>query len=504
MITLSRNERTHIETGLPCRWSSSRLPYLFNLSRQDAQITNIADIGGFVAIGIQGIQMALIPIAVDDVVTFVSYDGVYKSAGKITTIIQNGTPDYYFTTDIPFIGNAVSGYVNFSIRENYKFKIRITTTIEGIVSEIGQYSITHNKLGEAVVDVQNALTLPNEKVNFFAFDVVNKKDLFSGLSNFNIEYKDIFFVNEILMETTAYAMYPFTYYVVDGVKYLLQKYGQNFCDYVMQETTATTLAKFLTEFEKPVYFAGYPFSLSFIFPAELGTRLMTTEEDELNSLGSVVNHLDANIDTSQAGAVNLLTMIGGYGAGTTDVDVWIESGGVAGQNYVADDYVANDYVTDDEAIVGSPEILTIKQRVELNTDCRLNPIYLMWFNSLGGWSYWLFDCNAESIYTSQQGQLYALQIEDIEYNTQRERITEARQMKTINVGGVVTKQQMEGIKSIERSPAIYMLMDITLSNPATSWLGVKISPKGFKTFAKAENVEIEIGIVLPEYFNTAN
>ena len=130
----------------------------------------------------------------------------------------------------------------------------------------------------------------------------------------------------------------------------------------------------------------------------------------------------------------------------------------------------------------------------------------MWKNSLGGWDFWLFDNVTEHETTSQQGATYENYIEDIENATHRTQFTEARQQNRITCFGTATQEQYEGLKTIERSPQVYMLRDASAltTNPLKAWTGVRIAPKGFKKVSATVNIEVELTIELPEPYNVPN
>ena len=496
MIDIIKPEKL-LPTGDYCRWASNRQPYIFRFIRKDALFSSIGNNGGKIEVSIPAAQMTDLEIAVGDIVTVVDTTDTYASSGTILSISQNGTPDYKFVVDIPFAGNVFSGYVNFAIRENYVVELSLTGYVAatGKTVSLGTIRGSFNTLGLCRIDVRSLLTYGIVKENRCTYLSVNEVD-YSGWNRFTVSFTDSFYRNGEKASSVSVSDST-VFYSLDGVKYLMGTYGQNFGDYFPVTAPSADLPKFLTLFEVPKLFVGYPFSLSFIFPKELNTLLITSEEDELSATGLTLNHVDSQINTLNADAVNLLMLQGGATAGTKFLRVWLETGGVAGNNYVADGYVATGYVESSEDVVEAPVVITEKKIVEIDNLCRKNPVYLMWRNSLGGWDYWLFDVNSEISISSQQGTAYEVVNDDIETAFRRDAITSARQSKTITLFDMIDNYNMDGMRGIELSPQVFMLNN-------GKWLGVRVVPKGFKYRVESDKVEVEVTIALPEYYNVSN
>ena len=86
--------------------------------------------------------------------------------------------------------------------------------------------------------------------------------------------------------------------------------------------------------------------------------------------------------------------------------------------------------------VGAEARITEIKRVKINRDCRKNPVYLMWKNSLGGWDFWLFDNKSENTIKTKAGELYDIYNEDIEREVARTKVLQNRQLKNVVVGDV--------------------------------------------------------------------
>jgi hypothetical protein len=213
-----------------------------------------------------------------------------------------------------------------------------------------------------------------------------------------------------------------------------------------------------------------------------------------------------NTGLSKLPYISQLLLSGTYDTSTEFVDVWLNNGGIASDVYVADDYVANDYVYDNAGGIGAEARITEIKRVKINRDCRKNPIYLMWKNSLGGWDFWLFDNKSENVIKTKAGGTYDVYNEDIEREFTRSMVFENRQMKNIIVGDVVTQEDLIGLQGIEKSSVVFMLYDADklATDPEIAWMMVNVNPSGFKYFNVSDNIEVEVNFDIIEYYNVPN
>ena len=512
MITLIKAPYKNLYGSVVSRWQSNRQPFIFEFIRKDALYSSITNYFSKSLITASTSQFGGCTIAVGDVVTITDNNGLYFRTSTIDQIITNDAITKKFTIADQFSGNSFAGgFINFGYRENYRVEI----TLQGYVPTTNQLTTlgivkgSNNSKGVIKIDVRNLVTYEMIKSNRFNFNSRNGKE-YSGYLPFTIKYEDKFVLNNVVTSSANAVNDGTYYYAIDGVKNSLSLYGQNFADYYpyRNDDTLITDAKFLTEFPQPTYFIDFPFSLSFILNDEMLKSLCTSEEDELDVNGNVINHQDFNVNTglSKLPYISQLLLSGNYDPLTEFVDVWLNNGGTASDVYVADDYVANDYVYDNAGGVGAEARITEIKRVKINRDCRKNPVYLMWKNSLGGWDFWLFDNKSENTIKTKAGELYDIYNEDIEREVARTKVLQNRQMKNVVVGDVVTQEDLIGLQGIEKSSAVYMLYDESklLNDPAIAWMSVNVNPSGFKYLNVSDNIEVEVSFDIIEYYNVPN
>jgi hypothetical protein len=180
-------------------------------------------------------------------------------------------------------------------------------------------------------------------------------------NRYNISYSENWFGYEgdfSAMSTTDLS------YFTNSAKQIQDLYGSNMGEYVpfLETTGPDPKAKFLSDFEVPTYFPGFPFSLSFIYSEDL-TGIETTKREEKfdinkNSTGVTVLELD----NSQLPFVNRLMIDQGY-TNETYIEVYLQTEEVlSALRAIAPDYVAPGYVGGGTEIPPIDDSLVSKQQ----------------------------------------------------------------------------------------------------------------------------------------------
>jgi len=121
--------------------------------------------------------------------------------------------------------------------------------------------------------------------------------------------------------------------------------GGNMIDYTPfnEELPEVNKMKFLSGFETPVKWAGYPFTLSFIYSRELaGVEVLRRQQQQnINRLELVTN--DTLLDTSKIGKVNYLLVTEPTSALTRFIQIELRTGQTINDYYVDPGYVDDGY-----------------------------------------------------------------------------------------------------------------------------------------------------------------
>lgn len=488
--------RTHLTSLDVSYWNSSRQPFVFHVERKDGVFFGINDASGYAQLVVASYITSASEVVVGSKIFLKDLAGNYEGLATVTAIPVTGVPYYAFTTDIPYSSFSIGGYFNLISRINYGITAQITIEQRGFTT-IKSCKVSPDSEGIGMLDIRPFINAEMLKVDARPIDDVDYLD------------KNVFCkINLSLTESwkgssESPLVIPFTYHAIDGVKYVGDIYGQNFADYLPQSNAPTSLGKFLTAFEQPIFFGGYPFDLAYIQPPHLSGVNCTANRLMYDNGGNVVDSDASDLDASLGEGVHRVKFdLNAVDAQTTNVDFYIKAGGTAGTLYVDADYVADDYVAGEIATSGTPVEITERKNVIYDRICGeyKKPVYLKWRNHLGAWDYFLFQNRQES--DTQTKQIADYQTEPIELSDAvgRESITSTQQASRITVGALVGLKQIEGIKGIERSPVVLMCTD-KVNN---KWLRVRIVPKGFKYDTRAKTIPVEITFELPDYYSVPN
>lgn len=103
-------------------------------------------------------------------------------------------------------------------------------------------------------------------------------------------------------------------------------------------------AKFLTAFERPMMFKNYPFTLSFIYDANLGGNEIFANIEKQNINGAQLDINDDILDPSSVKKINYLKVPEPSQSDTKIVSVYLHTGETINDYYVDEGYVDNGYV----------------------------------------------------------------------------------------------------------------------------------------------------------------
>jgi hypothetical protein len=182
--------------------------------------------------------------------------------------VQAGSDATNIITDIPFITgfdpgdtllNSERDFAYFNdttLHGGYYFEGRLT--INGVLNDLTIIA-SPDSFGYADLDVSGILRIVTSlgKVTTYT-DLIEADTNKSG--NFTLEYRDAWFGSNNAWEPSEGSPSPLWYYA-EAVR--SEEQGSNLYEFVADDDND---APFFNSFERPVYFAGLPFDLSFILP----------------------------------------------------------------------------------------------------------------------------------------------------------------------------------------------------------------------------------------------
>jgi len=327
------------------RWTGIHNPYNFEFTRQDYGVYNTA---------IRNAYSTTLPTVWCDgdvsAEVFVG-DKIYVNSGVYNGVYTvNAVNGQYITINTPFIGNGGSGRVNFVERfVNYRAFINIYDAVTDNVIETVYPK--PDSTGLLIYDVSGVLrSLLNTQAQANQTNINEANENISG--SFYIGYGwSLTFNNgtEDIDITTAERVDDAVYYWLSAAKQIdgdlllgMDGIGQNFKDYVPKNMNGSE-AKFLTMFETPTYFEGFPFTLSFLYDEDFSDVYLERHQQDLNVNGVDVGaETDTNLSVSGKGYVNQLK-VRTPNTGSDSFDVWLETGDVIEDGYVDGGYVVQGY-----------------------------------------------------------------------------------------------------------------------------------------------------------------
>lgn len=329
-----------IESTAFSRWSAIHNPINFEVSRKDYNVLNTA-IYVFanptlptVKTDANPLQLPLFVSAGDKIYL---KSGVYTGIQTVVSVTGN-----YITIDATFSIVGGAGYVNLiEYLENFKIGLRIYDLDGGLIDG-GVY--TPDGTGKAIINVAGLLKKLLVTENNCSFILRNEKN--TGVSGgYYVSINTTFHIGATNFITT-WLKDETNYYWIASVQQVGDEFGQNMGSFAVLPIADNT-AKFLTMFEQPTYWIDYAFALSFIYSEQFPATYLERHQQNKNINGA--NTSGEQVTTllnSENSFVNAM-MVDDIDATTTQIDVWLETGGAIpdGGGYVDDGFVVGGFVS---------------------------------------------------------------------------------------------------------------------------------------------------------------
>ncbi len=310
------------DNALLSKWSAVHHKMIFEMHRQDFFV-NSTKVGTELRIEITGVFPASAEFEVGEDIYIETPNG-----SGVFEVIQIIDPTIIIIEIGAITTLTGAGYINNLLRENYF----IRTNIWGVDSAnqyffIGQSVNKPDTTGRAKVDVSSFLKEAVDYIDEFQYIVLNQKDTTLG-GSYNITFSENWtgFEGEFSGLSNQ-----FLRFYVNSAKQLQDVLGENMGEYVpffIDSVTAVPLAKFLSDFDRPTYFPGFPFSLSFIYSEYLAGIETFKHEEEFDINDAAIGPVDTKeLSNAEVQEVNRLLINTGYGSNVDDIDVWLESDG---------------------------------------------------------------------------------------------------------------------------------------------------------------------------------
>lgn len=330
MITITERPLRTIGP-LTSRWTAGHNPVVYTFERSDydvAEASYTAALGGTLRVRIDATGLGFEAGASVYLGTL-----KYKGIGVIEDVQEGPPGTTMWLSGFSDNGLDVSGKVNDLSRRNYRVEIRIREY--GSNKLLGMVDVAPFTNGIGKIDLQRYLASYLLLRNDFAYNKVNQRDIY-GSVKFYITYQERWLGNDG-PEVSDIGQPIF---VTNSAKQIMDKNGQNMAEYVLSEYQP---AKWLTTFKSPVYWEGYPFSLSLINSELLSMELHKNEALLDVNKQQIVQQSDL-LDNNERQSVNRVMLKGSYGNNVQYVRLKINSGTPIADEYVYPGYVEAGYV----------------------------------------------------------------------------------------------------------------------------------------------------------------
>lgn len=302
--------------GARSYWVASGNPIIFKYQRKDLLITTAVNGNGKLRV-----NMASVPSDAETgqqvYIKNNGYEGVY-------TILLIGVGFIVISAD--YIGSSSGGFLNLAeARNGYYMDVNLyKLTLPG--ETIGNFRFFDDATGLVTLNFQDAIDSEMSVDEPYDYSLINDRDYGRSFA-FDFEYRERWRGSI----PGFYSARSDPYFALKATKQVGDLYGQNMRAYMTDVATDPVfedyIAKFLTPFDEPVYFEGFPFTLSFIYNETLAPYILIRKEQEkdLNGVNSGAE-TTATLRYEPRTYVNRLNNRKGYGANIHSFEMWLEQG----------------------------------------------------------------------------------------------------------------------------------------------------------------------------------
>jgi hypothetical protein len=329
------NAPDQLVNGILTKWSAAFHPVIYDLQREDQQIqVKQTPPSGFT----QLVTSGAIPseVAAGQLILYIAPTGE-----QYTWTIGAVTNNTIYTSDGTIAGTEFGGSIVYlGAFQNYYVEAEIfSINTSNTYISVGTMRIKMSLTGGIRVNVSKWLQTLARVENNFDYDVINKAVEGEG-GRYSISF------TEFNSPSDEVPQQPFAIrYWSNSAKQIQDLYGASMAEHCPTvDASRDPQAKFMSVFDKPTYFVGYPFSLNFLYSDNLGSNDITREEELFDVNGGSLSTSSESLDLAQRFFNNRLMLEQGYASTVKELDVWLESGAQSTEpDYSEPDYEDGTY-----------------------------------------------------------------------------------------------------------------------------------------------------------------
>jgi hypothetical protein len=444
------------------------------MTRKDYNITALANSGGALQITVNTNLTTLTsaqggPVVAGAKIWVVTDNGAYNALYTVVSVTNVANSVVTFSAGTYTVA-ATTGYINLMQRTNYRVQVGIYNAANSLISTL---AYSPDKSGNVIIDVSTPLlnTLSVDNLANYVTGFVTQDET-TAYIKFYIRYTEAW-TNSTETETNDSANQFFALY---GARQIGDLYGGNLAEYVNYDN-GNPLAKFLTRFERPSIWRGYPFSIHTI-----------TSDNQVTDSNFRLQYFDRSGTSISSVQVTRVPNSGKLLRFSPNNALAIPTNAATCQIQ---------YNT--QIVLPGPVFVTVNQSQIITCDIKeacSNPVLLWWRASNGGDAWWMFQFNQSYSYRYDNGRKakrYVLFASNLSLNE----FDSINELNTL--GDVYEPAYTELTTSINKSQArigsqVYM-MDATGKKT-----GVIVIPTEPSTKTRFNLHKIQITIELPEIY----
>lgn len=402
--------------------------------------------------------------------------GTYK-------ILEKNDTSHWIRIAYNYISTNTHGWINYvSARKNHFLSITVYSIDNSFaLTEIGTLKSVCSPAGIATANVMEYLKSLVDYKEVCTFGRECEEDKTLG-GKYTIAYSESY--NTI---TSSYGNVDYLgdHNYVNASKQVQDEYGTNMAAYV--PSLLYSGAKFMSDFEKPTLFSGFPFALTFILSDKICSKF-NLDYDGLDNLKKVYAYLDVNrnlissetLDIWNANStenVNRLVVLEDFPVNTNSI--------IVGVQY---DDGTNHY----HELIGN--------ELKYISKCEYkNPVYLNWLGTNGGRNFWLFDLNQSDVLEVKDLGEFTQKPVDLSTDIGNGEYLGKSATPELICSAYLENADIIGLKGLLMSPDVLILTNKdNWQFEAPKWKRVKVLPQTFKVLETwSTHSEIEVTLLLP-------
>lgn len=419
-------------------WGAAYNYTRFKFQRQDRVFATVTNISGDARFNFGSAPPSGIEIGTRIYVQ--SANGTtYNAEGEVTAISGNN-----ITTNIPYV-SSTSGFAIYpTLIINWKCEVIVDKwngssyiPISGQMTTDDTPMVRFNNLpnGDIIAEIQTYLQSCLNNDYSYTPTGLNFIDS-NNFVQYRVRYRENYYgltpdLSDYLVVADPTGTPDLDFWGINAARQNGESLAPNMAQYLMIDDGACD-GLFLSGFDEPTWFLGYPFGLSFLYHEDGGALNLLQRWYDINKVQ--VDSVGQGAITDHSGKISTL----GVNRGTqTSLDY---------------EFTSLTLQTSGGLFPAVSEAKMIRKREACDG------VYLTWKNKFGGWDYWLFTQRQIVSKTAKNGVVFEPYIEDMSTDNNKQKVlTKASQSVLTLAASNLDSNDLNGLLGLATSIAVYAL-----------------------------------------------